>query len=165
MWGILKKNRRLSVAALCSLVLLVASVAPCNCLALGSGDNVPADTQKQHSENSHPCGSHDKSDSKGSDEGANHDHNESHSDGCDSNCCCSGQLPTALADAQTFVKSVSIEVDEPLLLPPIDSFLGGKTSFATLIQMFPRGSPGGGILPFIIRSSSTLSVRLQRWLI
>lgn len=165
MWGILRNRRRFSVAALSSLVLLVASIAPCTCMALSSADGGRTGTQKQHSEDSHPCGSHSKSDSNGSDKGANDSHNESHSNGCGSDCCCSSQSLTALVDVQTLVKAQSTVVDEPMYLSLQDLFLRSNSIFVNIVKIFPRGSPGGGLFPFVIRSSSTLSVRLQRWLI
>lgn len=151
MRGILRKYRLPSVAILSSLALLVATIVPCACLA----EEAPLKKQSESSE-SHPCGSH--GDSHESDQ-----KKESH--GSDTDCCCSIDSPRALVGSEVFLAKTQIEiVPLPDLLPP-----GASLGFpASLVgsrgtHSLPRGSPVEGISA--ITSSSTLSVRLQRWLL
>ena len=155
MWGILRKKRLSSLAVVSSLALLVTSIAPCNCLGLDSLDKQTGDKQAEH-----PCGNHDSTSHSGSD----HDHNKTHSHDSKSNCCCSVKSPSALFDTKVLTVAQSKLIPEPKLLPLDSSIWNSSNRFIEQFQIFPRGSPDGGP-PFTIFSSSTLSVRLQRWLI
>ncbi len=162
MWGILKKPRLRWVAVTSSLALLITSTIPCNCAASDqhSGSAGPVKNHHSESTDTHPCGSHSQSnnDSSGHTEGKNSP------DGSDSSCCCSVSSPSALFDSDFLLVAKTELVPQPNL--SVDTQLGFKDRFidALGIMVLPRGSPPGSS-PFIISSSSTLSVRLQRWLI
>ncbi len=164
MWGILRKKRLASVAVISSLALLFTSIIPCNCLALDSFDKSENQPKSHHSESSHPCGSHSSADHDVPDGNSTGDRDKTHSHGSDSSCCCEIQSPSALVDAQALAVAQSKVIQDLELVPLANPFLNFGYNFVDTIKILPRGSPSGG-LPFALTSSSTLSVRLQRWLI
>lgn len=151
MRGIFRKYRLPSVAIISSLALLAATILPCACLA----EEVPLKKQSQSSEN-HPCGSHGDS---------HQDSHEQSSHGHDGDCCCSISSPRALFGSELLLKANNAEVTPLPDIQPAGTSLGFPNSIVDglLAHSLPRGSPVEEIST--ITSSSTLSVRLQRWLI
>ncbi|MCB0331269.1 MAG: hypothetical protein KDD70_16480 [Bdellovibrionales bacterium] len=152
--------RTSSFAVLSCLALLLTSTMPCECHATGEQGSSEIPSSTDSSGSSHPCGSHGHSDENLPTDPSSSGHNH----GTDTSCCCSIQSPIGLFDTEVLHFAQLKVVPEPKLVPLSDGFWNFSNQFIKQFQIFPRGSPGREST-FAVFSSSSLSVRLQRWLI
>ncbi len=146
--------------------LLLASTFPCNCHAQSeffADDGSPA---RGHSTGgTHSCGSRDEPHDDNSPGNFPRDTGPGEKDhGTDPRCCCSAKSLSAFFDMEVLNLAQSNTVPEPLRLAPDELLWNLNKRFIKQFDVVRKRTLFEGV-PSTIISSSTLSVRLQRWLL
>lgn len=142
---ILSRLKSVFAATLFSWVLLFTTTAQCQCHSSFSERSPHTNSQKET-----PCGAHDKG-------------NRNKSQPSDGNCCCSLKAASYFPESNVLTNLALAYVITIEFIPAAE--VPYLTRLASASDSDSRGSPGWLNSFYSVLSSSSLSIRFQRWII